>query len=164
MIEQGEGEDLRGSSLPAGRWWALGPRGNGPPNPRSLPMQAAPLVASDVLCEGVFITQRNNSAVLGFVQPHSNSWGKYLNGRKKKLSNLIFFKFSPSIVGVKFYIVLNFGGHLAPHFWGKGGQISKLAPLYLRKLGLFGVENFFFGQGAEGSTNRNLRVWTFPHP
>ena len=101
-------------------------------------------------CEGVSITQRNNSAVLGFASTHRNGWGKYLNGRKKKLSNLIFFKFSPSIRGVKDYIVLNFRGHLAPHFLGGMGQISKLAPLYLRKWGHLGVEIFSSDRGPRG--------------
>jgi len=78
------------------------------------------------VCEGVSITQRNNSAVLGFAQPYSNGWRKYLNSRKK-LSNLIFIKFSPSIGGVKVYLVLNFED-IWPPIFGKRGSKFKISP------------------------------------
>jgi len=68
--------------------------------------------------------------------------GEKRKSPEKKLSNLIFFKFSPSIRGVKYYIVLNFGGHLAPQFWGKMGQISNFAP-YISKTGGIGGLKFF---------------------
>ena len=44
--------------------------------------------------------------------------------------------------GIKVYIVLNFGGHLAPNFCRKGVKVQNWPPIS-PKLGAFGSRKFF---------------------
>jgi len=108
--------------------------------------------------EGVSITQRNNSAVLGFSRSYSYSH----NGKWR------FLKCLPGVLR-KIFTVDRL--YLLIHrikIWGKSddqilrnrGSKFKICPLYLRNEGSWGSK-FLSPIGDRGSINRNLRVWKF---